>query len=235
MDSISLKAEKQQTEENCASASSKTVKNIKIGQKIAICIRKGIEWAMGIGSCLLVIKSLHRDITVYGAVSIVPKIIVFTTVCISMYSWRRAILHSLLSRKEEHLFYHKTAIAIIIGLFGAVSGNPWFLFFLTSRSLNIHMFVLSLFIHSVIWGSTFFIHSSAIKQIIFLYPTIAAGIVNIEEILSDKGMHCTYQQSKKYLLGLSMIFVSFCLLGFIFSPHAEVMRILTPESPLVYR
>ncbi|EHY66933.1 hypothetical protein NERG_00573 [Nematocida ausubeli] len=203
-------------------------------QRAAVFVRIGIEWLLGACSCLFLLMGLHRDITKDGLVSVVPKVVIFFSVCVSMYSWRQAILNSLLSRKEEHLFFHKTTIAIIIGLFGAISGNPWFLFFLTSRSLSMHMFVLMFFTHSIIWGSTFFMESALIKQVIFLYPIIAAAIVNLEEILSDKGMHCAYRKSKKYLLGLSMTFVSFCIIGFIFSPHAEVNQILFTTPKRLY-
>ncbi|KAI5193002.1 hypothetical protein NEMIN01_2346 [Nematocida minor] len=201
-------------------------REIKTRHKIARCLRRGIEWGLGVFSCLLFIKGLYSDALKNGAGSVLPKIVILSAVGVSIYSWKKAISSSALSRKEEHLFYHKTVLGIIIGLFGAISGNPWLLFVLTSRSLNTHLFVFMLFTHIVIGGSVFFINNAAIRQIISMYPTIATTIVNFEEILSEKGMHCTYQKSRKYLLGLSITFVSFCIIGFCFSPYvADVHRL----------
>lgn len=208
------------------SRKTKTMSTVTKAQSSAAYFRKVTEWALGVFSCFLLLKGIHREISAEGVLSMLPKMIILFTVGISMYNWRKAILGSFLSRKEEHLFYHKTVIGIIIGLFGAISGNPWLLFFLTSRSLNTKMFMLMLVTHSVMWGSTCFIQNQAIKQIISVYPTIATVIVNVEEILSNKGMHCTYEKSRRYLLGLSLAFITFCFVVLVFFLDPEIMRIL---------
>ncbi|KAH9386418.1 uncharacterized protein NEMAJ01_1314 [Nematocida major] len=201
--------------------------------RLAAIARSCVEWGLGVGALFLFLTGVHREISKNGALSIFPKAVILATVGISVYNWRGAIFDSVLSRREEHLFYHKTVIAIIIGLFGALSGNPWLLFFLTARSLNLEMFAFMLLTHMLIWGSTCFIESAAINQAISTYPTLATTVVNMEEILSDKGMHCAYDRSKKYLLGLSVVYISLCILGFVFYPHAEVVRllVLNPAVP----
>lgn len=190
-------------------------------EKIVKYTRRAVEWGIGILSLFLFAKGMYSEALKNGFAFIAPKVAILLTIAVSVYSWRIAICNSFLSRKEEHLFYHKTILGIVIGVFGAISGNPWLLFFLTSRSLNAYLFVLMFFTHLALWGSIFFIESPAIHQIISTYPTIATLVVNVEEILSEKGMHCTYQKSRKYLLSISITFISFCIIGMCLSPHIQ--------------
>lgn len=200
---------------------SSTIQRHRLAYKIAKYIRIFVEWGLGMFSLFLFARGIYTDAQKNGIGFIANKIAILLTVGFSVYSWKTAICRSFLSQREEHFFYYKTILAIVIGIFGAIAGNPWLLFFLTSRSLNTHLFVLILFIHLALWGSVFFIENTFIQKAISMYPTIATLIVNIEEIFSVKTMQCTYQQSRKYLLSLSITFFSFCIIGFYFSPHIQ--------------
>lgn len=178
-----------------------------------------VKWGLLLFCLFLFGRGIYIDALKHGVLFIIPKIAIVFTVVFSAYSWKMVICKSFLLQKKEHLFYHTTILGIVIGLFGAVSGNPWFLFFLTSRSLNGYLSVLVFFMHLALWGSISFIENPSIQKVISAYPTIASLIVTLEETFTEKDAQCTYKTSRKYLLNLSIVFVSFCIIGLGSSSH----------------